>query len=179
MTRKRVEYREIARFPRYRFGSEGSVWSLRARGPDGEVKWRQLFGETDERGRRRLTLRRDDGEYERRWSHCLILEAFKGPCPPGMQACHWDGDTTNNAISNLRWDTAWANHQDKRRHGTTNQGERHPNAKLTESDVVAIRRARAGGEPLRVIAARFGVTPQNLVFVCARKTWRHVPEGQR
>jgi HNH endonuclease/NUMOD4 motif len=49
--------------------------------------------------------------------HRLILLTFRGPCPPGMQACHWDDVATNNRLSNLRWDTQVANMADARRNG--------------------------------------------------------------
>lgn len=50
--------------------------------------------------------------------HPLVLEAFVGPRPPGMEACHADGNKTNNALSNLRWDTKRANELDAIRLGT-------------------------------------------------------------
>lgn len=50
--------------------------------------------------------------------HRLVLEAFVGPCPEGMEGCHNDGDASNNALPNLRWDTSSANKQDMIRHGT-------------------------------------------------------------
>jgi len=49
--------------------------------------------------------------------HRAVLAAFVGPCPPGMECCHNDGDPTNNHVSNLRWDTSAANSRDKIRHG--------------------------------------------------------------
>ena len=49
--------------------------------------------------------------------HRLVLAAFVGECPPGMQGCHNDGDSTNNRLSNLRWDTVSANARDRVRHG--------------------------------------------------------------
>ena len=30
----------------------------------------------------------------------LVLEVFVGPCPPGMEACHNDGDPHNNWLDN-------------------------------------------------------------------------------
>lgn len=42
----------------------------------------------------------------------LVLEAFVGPCPEGMEACHHDSDRSNNWVSNLRWDTRLGNCQD-------------------------------------------------------------------
>jgi len=57
--------------------------------------------------------------------HRLVLEAFAGPCPDGMEACHGDGDPTNNRRLNLRWDTRSSNQLDTVRHG------RHTNANRT------------------------------------------------
>ncbi len=37
--------------------------------------------------------------------HRLVLEAFVGPCPEGMVACHNDGSRTNNDLANLRFDS--------------------------------------------------------------------------
>lgn len=50
--------------------------------------------------------------------HTLVLEAFIGNRPIGMQCCHNDGEPHNNRLSNLRWDTHYNNQQDKIKHGT-------------------------------------------------------------
>ena len=50
--------------------------------------------------------------------HRLVLLAFTGPCPDGMEICHNDGDHANNALQNLRYDTRSANQFDRVRHGT-------------------------------------------------------------
>lgn len=47
----------------------------------------------------------------------LVLAAFVGPCPDGMEGCHNDGDKTNNTPANLRWDTRSENIRDTVRHG--------------------------------------------------------------
>lgn len=49
--------------------------------------------------------------------HTLVLTAFVGPCPEGMEACHGDDDPNNNHLSNLRWDTHQQNMCDKVRNG--------------------------------------------------------------
>jgi hypothetical protein len=45
--------------------------------------------------------------------HQLVLEAFVGPRPSGMEGCHFDGHSRNNRLMNLRWDTPEANRQDR------------------------------------------------------------------
>lgn len=50
--------------------------------------------------------------------HRIVLEAWVGPCPPGYEGCHNDGDRNNNHISNLRWDSRRNNALDAVRHGT-------------------------------------------------------------
>lgn len=57
--------------------------------------------------------------------HRLVAEAFLGPLPLGLQTCHNDGDNTNNAAANLRYDTPSANELDKVAHG------HNPNAAKT------------------------------------------------
>lgn len=68
------------------------------------------------RGYMRVTLFRE-GVGMARPVHQLVLEAFVGPCPEGMEACHWNDVPDNNHVSNLRWDTPSANMRDKVRNG--------------------------------------------------------------
>lgn len=48
-------------------------------------------------------------------------------------------------------------------------------AKLTETQVQAIRRRRARGEGIRQLGRLFGVAPTTVRHIVARETWRHVP----
>lgn len=51
--------------------------------------------------------------------HRLVLAAFIGPCPEGMETRHLDGDRANNHLENLAWGTPEENTADRVRHGTT------------------------------------------------------------
>lgn len=50
--------------------------------------------------------------------HRLVMMAFIGPCPDGMEVRHLDGDPTNNNLDNLRYGTRPQNQEDAVRHGT-------------------------------------------------------------
>lgn len=52
--------------------------------------------------------------------HRLVLEAFVGPCPEGMEGCHNNGDRKDAQLANLRWDTRSANALDRVKHGNHN-----------------------------------------------------------
>lgn len=49
--------------------------------------------------------------------HKLVMNAFVGPCPPGMEVCHNDGNPLNCVLSNLRYDTHSSNGVDRAKHG--------------------------------------------------------------
>lgn len=53
----------------------------------------------------------------RRYVHHLVLEAFVGPRPEGLEALHQDDTPTNNRLSNLRWGTRSENLRDSVRNG--------------------------------------------------------------
>lgn len=55
------------------------------------------------------------------------------------------------------------------------RGGSHHKAKLSESDVIEIRRRRAAGDLLKNLAADFGVSTLNISWIARRKTWKHVP----
>lgn len=50
--------------------------------------------------------------------HVLVLEAFRGPCPDGMECLHDNGQRDDNRLVNLRWGTRSENRHDSVRHGT-------------------------------------------------------------
>lgn len=50
--------------------------------------------------------------------HVLVLEAFHGLRPPGMEGCHGPGGSQDNRAEVLRWDTHPENLRDRERHKT-------------------------------------------------------------
>jgi hypothetical protein len=114
------------------------------------------------------------GSRKCRAVHRLVLEAFVGPCPPGYQCCHWNGEAGDNRLENLRWGTPQDIADDTLRHGRRAVGAK-VRAKLTEHEVLEIRRLSAGGCHARELAARFSVSSQNIMLIVSRKTWKYLP----
>jgi len=121
-----------------------------------------------------FTLRSASGVLRRIYKHRLLAEAWYGPCPPGYECRHLDGDRRNNHWTNLRWGTHTENMGDARRHGTGPQGERNAGAKLTWADVAALRSARAEtGASFGALAAQFGVTTMTAWRAVKGRAWKN------
>jgi hypothetical protein len=97
------------------------------------------------------------GVARKKWVlvHRLVLRAFQGEAPAGMQACHNDGNPLNARLTNLRWDSVKANMADKWKHGTMPAGESHPTSVYPDALVREVLAARG---TISDIAARFGMS---------------------
>jgi hypothetical protein len=125
----------------------------------------------NKQGRRQVALCRD-GVAIKYQVHRLVLEAFVGPCPPGLECRHGDGDHLNNRPGNLCWGTHTENMRDKVKHGTQYRGkDAITNAKLTEDQVRAIRAAHGTQHS---IAGLFGTTRVNVQAIRNGRSWQHV-----
>ena len=113
------------------------------------------------------TLRVDGNKFTRN-IHRLVLEAFVGPCPDGMECAHNNGNRSDARLVNLRWDTRKNNHFDKIRHGTAQRGENQWYSRLTKQDVLEIRKS---GESPRELSIRFNVTSAHIHHIRKRKCW--------
>lgn len=108
----------------------------------------------------------------------LIALHFLGPKPNGLVVCHNDGDMTNNAASNLRYDTQRSNIADIHHvHGTARppRGSLNGQARLTEAQVLEIRsRYAAGGVTHRALGEQYGVSREQVRDINNRKAWAHI-----
>lgn len=180
-----VEYRLLPGAPQYRIGSDGSVWTrFKKTGQscfDLSGEWKRLAVYKVKPQRKSVpkgcyltvALSRERGKSKRAQVHALVLEAFIGPRPDGMEGCHNDGNPSNCAISNLRWDTRKANSADRRLHGTDCCGEQHPLAKLNYEAVADIKANYTKGGPrsLSHFAKKYRVTVGTIHFVVRGQTW--------
>lgn len=104
----------------------------------------------------------------------LVLSAHVGPRPGGQQARHLNDDSLDDTLGNLAWGTPLENSADAIRNGSTRPGERHHNARLTASDVLAIRASWSGGSSIASLARQYGVHYQHMFKIVHRKKWRDI-----
>ncbi len=105
------------------------------------------------------------------YGHKLVALAFLGAPEEKQVVCHFDGDKKNNALYNLRYDTMSGNEQDKRKHGTYQEGAGNPRSVLTEDEVIAIRIRRAAGEYCYVIGKDYEMRPGHISKICTGMLW--------
>lgn len=103
--------------------------------------------------------------------HRLVALAFHGPSDFEVVR-HLDGNPRNNVPSNLAWGSATENARDKALHGTLLMGVDHPQAKLDDDAVRAIR--APSDESITGVARRFGVSRRLIRLIRDGKVWRHV-----
>lgn len=116
-----------------------------------------------------------NGRTSLRKVHHLVLEAFSGPRPEGMQGCHGPGGRSDNRATQIYWGTLSRNYgADKVRDGTDSNGERNGRAKLTAAIVIVARRRSAAGMATNALAREYGVHPKAMKDAITGKHWRSV-----
>ena len=116
-----------------------------------------------------VTLSDSTGRKTRHSVHRLVLEAFVGSCPDGMEACHGEGGWADNRLGNLRWGTKSENcMDDKLRDGRLLRGEQVGTSKLTAGQVLAIR---ADSRLQKDIALAYGVSKMLVSKIKRRIVW--------
>jgi hypothetical protein len=134
----------IPGFPNYFATEDGRIWSR----PRPSTKGGFLKMPPDNNGYPLVTLHRDGKQYPTR-VHVLVMLAFQGPCPEGLEVRHLDGNPANSGLRNLRYGTGSENTLDTIAHG------RHHMARKTH--------CKHGHE----------FTPENTFVPAARPNGRH------
>ena len=101
----------------------------------------------------------------------LVYEECFGKIPEGMLACHKCDNHKCINPEHLFLGAPKDNSQDMVNKGRQNKGERRPNAKMTESQIKAIRK---DGRIPKIIAEDYGMSKSTIRDIIKRKTWKHV-----
>lgn len=123
----------------------------------------------------RITLSSGKRNYKTHLVHRLVVSAFVGDIPDGMDVNHKDGNKKNNHVDNLEIVTKSENVRHAIDNGFTKViGIANPAAKLTEKDIPIIRGMIKGGHSLRAIGRKFNVSAGTIHYIKYGKTWTHV-----
>lgn len=151
----------IERFWHYlKIGSEAECWEWQ--GP--LISQKCPYGALAVRGHRRVL------------AHRLSWEIHNGPIPEGLFICHTCDNPRCCNPKHLYAGTSQDNMRDKAQRGKGyNQGEAQWRAKLTNEQVLTIRKRRAaGGCTLQSLADEYGVNKGAIWSVVHRKSWVHI-----
>ena len=151
----------------YRVSDAGQVLSLARNGTGGGV----LKFDINNAGYYQVRLYKGNKSRVFR-VHRLVLAAFSSPSE--LQVNHKNGVKTDNRLENLEYVTASQNarHARKLLGQWSLTGERHPNAKLTDGDVKAIKSA-SGRLSQRELARMFGISEAQVSRIVNKKRRNH------
>jgi hypothetical protein len=161
------EVMAIPGYAGYFAGKDGRIWS--SSGAGGAL--RQLSAWLNERGYLKVTVRQGGRQVNARVPR-LVLLAWVGPAPsPSHEACHGSNGRADNSLGNLRWDTQEENYADRARHGTLRE-------KLTDEQVIEMRRRLLAGAEVKAVAREFGIAPKTVRDIRDGKMWKRLlPTG--
>lgn len=107
----------------------------------------------------------------------LVAAAFIGPREINMTINHKDGCKTNNKVENLEYVTNLENMQHAWKLGLQKPkiGEKNGLAKLTENEVIKIRREYATGNVFqRPLARKYRVCQRTINMIVNNISWKHI-----
>ena len=190
---KRTErWRSISSFPEYIVSTKGRIKRAVDSRPGVSGNFRKKGFERKPvlsfRGYASVGLTISPNKQKTCMIHNLVLEAFVGPCPPGHECNHKDGNKLNNCLYNLEWVTYSENQKHAYRNGlrASQKGEKNNNAKLKEGEVWLIKKLLESDLHssktrkqwdrlfLREIAEMFRVSFVTISAIKQRKSWKHV-----
>jgi hypothetical protein len=176
-----VRFAFIDSLPGYRFDDTGNTWSRWVRGSKRHrmrEEWRIILARRNPEKDYLYVILKTPGGRKTFRVNILILWAFTGYRPEGMEASHINGNRVDNRLVNLEWKSHYDNILDKFKHGTIRMGERIPSAKLKAEDVLRIKKLIASGRSYESLGREFGVSGSAISYIARGRTWTHLDEDQ-
>lgn len=108
--------------------------------------------------------------------HKIVCQSFLGDRPNLIEINHKDGNKKNNILDNLEYVTRSDNSRHAYRLGLKfTKGSKCSAAKLTEEDVIEIRRSYLSREYNQVqLGKKYGVKANTICNIINRRYWTHI-----
>ena len=161
-------YKKIKGYENYLISNQGRVFNF---------KFKKFLKPTKDQGGYLFVNLCKNGIKKSHKIHRLVALAFIYNIFNKPTINHIDPDKTNNFVSNLEWATNKENTQHALNNGLFKpiKGEKHSSSKLTENQVLEIRRIFATGEYTKAALGRmFGVSRRYIGDIVNRKNWKHI-----
>ena len=120
-----------------------------------------------------------NGKHNKKTIHRLIASTFIKEIPKGMVVNHIDGNKTNNTLNNLEIVSYSQNALHSMRvlknNSSVPKGEKHFCSKLSENEVLDIRKKYNDGINIKCIAEVYdSVSLYAIKAICYRQNWKHI-----
>jgi hypothetical protein len=155
---------------RYAISCQGQLFSRAGNRKQYSSDWR--LKKTFQAGPRRDYVYTHLNDQEKSFGiHALVAKVFIGDRPENQDVRHLDGNPKNNHVKNLAYGTRKENMADMHKHGRISKGSKRWNARLTEKDVVKIRKMLAKGYGPTFIGNKFGVSDSAIYCIDRKLSW--------
>ena len=110
------------------------------------------------------------------YAHRLVAKYFISNPDEKTEVNHIDGNKANNHVSNLEWSTLQENREHASRNNLIRKGESSYQAKLSENNVLAIRRLFRINPKLNKcqIAKKLNVRDATIHKIIKNERWKHL-----
>lgn len=98
-------WKSIPGYPDYEISSLGRIRSWKGHRGIGRAKTPKILSTPPDNESYQQIVLCSNGNIIHTRVHRLVMLAFVGPCPEGMEVCHNDGNRANSQLDNLRYDT--------------------------------------------------------------------------
>lgn len=178
------EWRQVPGQDLYEVSDHGNVrsWRAQTRKAGGALRAETPHlmaahnSRRDGKGYLSVGLPRPGGGYATHPIHRLVMAAFVGPRPPGLEIAHLNGNPRDNRLVNLRYVTHAENESHKLTHGTRASGEQVNGSRLLGWQVAEIRYLASKGVTQAKIANLFDMTSSHVSNIITGRIWPETVE---
>ena len=112
-----------------------------------------------------------DDERIARTVHSLVIQAFKGLRPPGLDVRHLNGIKKDNRTTNLKYGTKTQNFNDRLRHGTYYSSSSAAKLSILQVKKIKNLRYKKSAKELSIL---FDVLPRAIENIWSGRSWIYV-----